>query len=220
MNVPKSMCLAISLYAGLLMPAPGYAGRPDPDIGMTQGSSDRVVSLATSLTPLRSEFNAAANAVRLVYIVNADCRACPHPSAAAADPATPASTGHMQVFVIYIAAPDVRAPHSAPQARHEAGTHVYRYRDKTGAFAQRYRDALGFKVTTATVSMIYGRGEQWTGRLPPKPDFWIHQLHNAPAANHSNGVEFSKRAALYLARLRNAPLQTGYGGRSGARLTH
>ena len=34
------------------------------------------------------------------------------------------------------------------------------------------------------VYLLYGRGVQWTGLQPPKPNYWMHQLGGVKAAPH------------------------------------
>ena len=220
MDMPHPTRSVIFLFAALIAPASGYAGGPTRHDDVTQSSHIGVIALTSSLKPLRREFNAASGDVRLVYIVTAACRACLRSNAGSAVPAMPTSATHIHVFVVYTELPDAGARAATATAPPITGTHVFRYRDKTGTFARRYGEALGYQVTTADVAMIYGREQRWTGRLPPKPDFWMHQLPDASRINDSNGIELSRRVALYLAKLKAAPSQSTHSNESGTRVAH
>jgi hypothetical protein len=41
-----------------------------------------------------------------------------------------------------------------------------------GAFTR----TLGFSEDAWDVYLLYGPSARWDGDLPPKPDFWMHQL--------------------------------------------
>jgi len=57
--------------------------------------------------------------------------------------------------------PDVRALH---------------YWDETGVTMRQWRQVLGVNEDAWDVYLLYDRSAKWTGDLPPKPRFWMHQL--------------------------------------------
>lgn len=42
--------------------------------------------------------------------------------------------------------------------------------------SRRFRRVLGLHGPAWDVYLLYPRGVQWTGELPPTPAFWMHQL--------------------------------------------
>jgi hypothetical protein len=57
--------------------------------------------------------------------------------------------------------PDARATH---------------YWDETGVTMRDYRATLGLPDDAWDVYLVYDRHARWDGELPPKPDYWMHQL--------------------------------------------
>jgi hypothetical protein len=50
------------------------------------------------------------------------------------------------------------------------------YWDGTGVTMRDYRAALGLPEDAWDVYLVYGPDARWDGELPPKPDYWMHQL--------------------------------------------
>ena len=48
-----------------------------------------------------------------------------------------------------------------------------------------FQPALGLKDAVAwDVYLVYPPGVEWTGNHPPKPSYFMHQLHELPAARY------------------------------------
>jgi hypothetical protein len=50
------------------------------------------------------------------------------------------------------------------------------YWDESGATMQQWRQMMGMTEDAWDVYFLYDRSAKWTGDLPPKPRFWMHQL--------------------------------------------
>jgi hypothetical protein len=50
------------------------------------------------------------------------------------------------------------------------------YWDGSGATMQQWRQVIGIDEDAWDVYFLYDRSAIWTGDLPPKPAFWMHQL--------------------------------------------
>ena len=50
------------------------------------------------------------------------------------------------------------------------------YWDGTGVTMRQWRQVLGVNEDAWDVYLLYDRSAKWTGDLPPKPRFWMHQL--------------------------------------------
>jgi hypothetical protein len=45
-----------------------------------------------------------------------------------------------------------------------------------------FEPALGLRETAWDVYLVYAPGITWNGKTPPKPAYYMHQLHSLPAA--------------------------------------
>ena len=85
--------------------------------------------------------------------------------------------------------PDARATH---------------YWDGGGVTVQQYRNALGLPEDAWDIYMVYGSNARWDGELPPRPDYWMHQL-GPPGDPRINGpyldpAAFAARVSSLLGR--------------------
>ena len=58
-----------------------------------------------------------------------------------------------------------------PRARH--------YWDGGAVLVRQYDAVLGLGQDAWDVYMIYGPNVRWDAAAPPRPDFWMHQLHSS-----------------------------------------
>lgn len=202
MKLPKNIRLIAFLCA-----IPGLSGYAlaypmTPDIPAAASPKSTEPALSPALTQLRHTFNADAADVRLLFIVNAACRTCmtrlDHLHDALSNQK---ADSRLRIFVVYTSNSSTRTKPRVSTAMTRS-EQAHGYWDPDAMLAQRYRESLGIGLNKQAMWMIYGRGQRWTGRLPPNPDFWMHQLQNAPGVNDSNRAEFSRRVALYLAKLK------------------
>jgi hypothetical protein len=49
--------------------------------------------------------------------------------------------------------------------------------DEAGRLMAKTTRALGIPVDAWDIYLVYGPDARWDGALPPKPDFWMHQLN-------------------------------------------
>ena len=50
------------------------------------------------------------------------------------------------------------------------------YWDGSGATMKQWQQVVGLNEDAWDVYFLYDRSAKWTGDLPPKPRFWMHQL--------------------------------------------
>jgi hypothetical protein len=83
--------------------------------------------------------------------------------------------------------PDARATH---------------YWDGSGVTMRTFQSVLGIPEDAWDVYLVYGPGARWEGELPPKPDYWMHQLgsRGEPRVNgpYLDPNEFAQRATALL----------------------
>lgn len=58
------------------------------------------------------------------------------------------------------------------------------YWDASGWLGDAYGRVLKTPGSAWDVYLLYRRGIRWTGELPPKPDYWMHQLSGVTDAPH------------------------------------
>ncbi len=85
--------------------------------------------------------------------------------------------------------PDARATH---------------YWDGSGAVMRGYTSALALPLDAWDVYMVYGPRARWDGPVPPKPDYWMHQLgpKNSPhiSGPYLDAEVFAERTRRLLGR--------------------
>ncbi len=63
---------------------------------------------------------------------------------------------------------------------------------------QQWRQVLGTGEDAWDVYLIYDRSAKWTGDLPPKPAFWMHQLGGVFPERTLDPDTFAAQASLLL----------------------
>lgn len=64
-----------------------------------------------------------------------------------------------------------------------------------------FRPALGLKEELAwDVYLVYPPGVEWTGARPPKPTYYVHQLHELPESRYLNATTLAKQVRSALSK--------------------
>jgi len=83
------------------------------------------------------------------------------------------------------------------------------YWDSAGVLVKGYDAVLGLGEDAWDVYLLYGPEVKWDGPTPPRPDFWMHQLHlpARPGASASflDPATFAAHADSLLQELRHRP---------------
>ncbi|MGH8397427.1 MAG: hypothetical protein ACRETA_04185 [Gammaproteobacteria bacterium] len=194
------------VFLSIMLTVTAYAGvNAIPSQGGTRNASPGYVTLDTGLKQLREDFNAHVSDVRLVFIVSGTCPGCllgmdDMGKALAAEQANP----QLRTYVVYIPKLGAQAKDIQPTVSLLPGQYVYRYWDPAGVSGRRFSGTLGIGQFAWDVWMIYGRGQQWDKELPPKPDFWMHQLYGLPSWRYLNADTFAKEVKTYLTQSKTA----------------
>lgn len=53
---------------------------------------------------------------------------------------------------------------------------VVHFWDERGLTMRAFQEVLGIQEDAWDVFMVYAGNARWEGELPPKPDYWMHQL--------------------------------------------
>ncbi len=148
------------------------------------GSCDHPITIsAKDDAALRDAFNLAKGSVRLVFLIDPICPTClrglkdldakvlsPHMSDAA-----------LQTFVINTPVLGATDKDTANTCSIVHNAHVTQYWDPSQELGTLFANALGMKfgdkeVYAWDVWLVYGPSAEWTGTVPPKADFLMHQL--------------------------------------------
>ena len=68
------------------------------------------------------------------------------------------------------------------------------------AVGEMFEPALGLKETAWDVYLVYPPGVEWKGETPPKPAYFMHQLHSLPAARFLSPATLAMRVREMLPR--------------------
>ena len=73
------------------------------------------------------------------------------------------------------------------------------YWDESGLTLGAFQTVLGLPEDAWDVYLLYGPSVRWEGDLPPKPDYWMHQLESAEGlAPFLDPDVFAERATALL----------------------
>jgi hypothetical protein len=155
-----------------------------PSSVSSAGSCNHPITIsANDDAALRDAFNRAKGSVRLVFLIDPICPTClrglkdldtdvlsPH----AADTA-------LQTFVINTPVLGATEKDTANTCSIVHNEHVTQYWDPNEELGALFSNALGMKfgdkvVYAWDVWLVYGPNAEWTGAVPPKADFLMHQL--------------------------------------------
>ncbi|HSN40775.1 MAG TPA: hypothetical protein VLT92_11330 [Burkholderiales bacterium] len=163
-------------------------------VGTTSGTAQSLVSPAGSCdhpitisakddAALRDAFNRGKGSVRLVFLIDPICPTClrglkdldtdvlsPH-----------ASDKTLQTLVINTPVLGATEKDTANTCSIVHNGHVTQYWDPNQELGTLFANALGMKfddkvIYAWDVWLIYGPNAEWTGAIPPKADFLMHQL--------------------------------------------
>jgi hypothetical protein len=169
------------LIGATLISAPAVA---EPTGSSAKGSCKQPIAIsARDDATLRDAFNRARGSVRLVFLVDPVCATCLRGLKDLDDTVlTPfANDAALQTFVIHTPVLGAEEKDSANTCNLVHSTRVTHYWDPQQEVGTLFADALGMKdgdhvMCGWDVWLVYGPDAEWSGTLPPKADFLMHQL--------------------------------------------
>ena len=87
-----------------------------------------------------------------------------------------------------------REKHVAEATKLVPDPRAHHYWDEGGHLMEAYAKTLGLSGDAWDIFFIYGPSAQWHGPLPPKPEFWMHQLPYVSNAPHLDSERFAAEA--------------------------
>jgi hypothetical protein len=82
-------------------------------------------------------------------------------------------------YVVWVPMRDAHEKDVGVATRVVPDPRVLHYWDENGLTLRAFQTVLGLPEDAWDVYLLYGPSDRWEGELPPKPDFWMHQLEGA-----------------------------------------
>ena len=84
--------------------------------------------------------------------------------------------------------------HVAEASRLATDPRVSQYWDGSNTLGEAYRAVLGLSGPAWDVYLLFGADQTWKEGQPPKPVFWMHQLHGVTQAPTLDAAAFAREA--------------------------
>ncbi|NNE61379.1 MAG: hypothetical protein HKN35_10820 [Woeseia sp.] len=146
--------------------------------GETYVSDRSYLVLDEELTQLKYDFNASAGKVRLLFLSGPTCGICLRGMADLNDAFLAASQNdeRLVTFVVHVPTLGAKEEHVADTIPLLDGPRVHHYWEDTGIIGSHFEDVMDVDIYVWDFWAIYGPDALWEGTLPPKPDYYEHQL--------------------------------------------
>lgn len=127
---------------------------------------------------LRTAFNAAADAVRVVSIVSPTCAVCVEGHEVIQQVFDRHDDAQLKAMMVWL---PMRPTDEAAAATVQAAAFkdprlVAEGWDAEREIGRLFAQTLGLTRTAWDVYLVYEPGITWEGKQPPKPTYWMHQL--------------------------------------------
>ena len=134
--------------------------------------------LDTDLQVLKDEFNANEGRVRLLFLSGPTCGICLRGMADLNDAflAERQNDDRLVTFVVHVPTLGAREDHVAETIPLLQGPRIHHYWEDSGIIGQHYTEVMDVFMYVWDFWAIYGPDARWEGTLPPKPDYFEHQL--------------------------------------------
>jgi hypothetical protein len=125
---------------------------------------------------VRTAFNADAGKVRVLMVVSPTCGECLKGASEVSEQVAGIDQGKtVPLYVLWVPRRGGREKDVPAATRVIADTAAHEYWDGNDLLGMQYKQVLGWRGNAWDVYMVYGPQAQWTGELPPTPNFFMHQ---------------------------------------------
>ena len=100
----------------------------------------------------------------------------------------------MKVYLAWVPMQGAEEQHVAEASRLAGDSRVRQYWDGANELGEAYREVLGLSGPAWDVYLLFRPDQTWKERLPPKPVFWMHQLHDVTQAPPLEAATFAREA--------------------------
>ena len=170
---------------------------------LSDSGENSYVLLDEDLQQLKDDFNANEGRVRLMFLSGPTCGICLRGMADLNDEFIAASQNddRLVTFVVHVPALGAREEHVADTIPLLNGPRVHHYWEESGIIGSHYTDVMEVDMYVWDFWMIYGPEARWQGTLPPKPDYYEHQLGGFPREKMLDAERFAAEASKYVDRV-------------------
>ncbi|MFQ6005034.1 MAG: hypothetical protein ACE5OQ_05960 [Woeseia sp.] len=136
------------------------------------------VVLGKDLQQLKDDFNANEGRVRLMFISGPTCGICLRGMADLNDAFLAASQNddRLVTFVVHVPTLGAKEKHAADSIALLRGPRIHHYWEESGIIGSHYTEVMDVNMYVWDFWAIYGPEARWDRTLPPKPDYYEHQL--------------------------------------------
>lgn len=194
------------LVFGLVLAACGQqseSSNSNSDDEQSISTVSSYVVLGDDLQQLKDDFNANEGRVRLMFLSGPTCGICLRGLADLNDEFIAASQNddRLVTFVVHVPALGAREEHVADTIPLLDGPRVHHYWEQSGIIGSHFTDVMDVNMYVWDFWTIYGPEARWEGALPPKPDYYEHQLGGFPRAKMLNAERFGVEAGKFIDRV-------------------
>ena len=191
------MIITISLAACSEVNSPGA------DTSAGESEQIQYVVLTEDLQQLKDDFNANKGRVRLLFISGPTCGICLRGMADLNDEflAESQADDRLVTFVIHVPTLGAREEHAVDSIPLLSGPRIHHYWEESGIIGQHYRQVMDVEMYVWDFWAIYGPEAVWNELLPPKPDYFEHQISGFPREQYLNAGRFAAQTADYIERV-------------------
>jgi len=141
-------------------------------------SASSYLVLGEDLQQLKDDFNANEGRVRLMFISGPTCGICLRGMADLNDEfiAAGQNDDRLVTFVVHVPTLGAKEEHVSDTIPLLNGPRIHHYWEESGIIGSHYTEVMDVDMYVWDFWVIYGTEARWEGTLPPKPDYYEHQL--------------------------------------------
>ena len=149
---------------------------PSAAVEDKQSAKYRVIS--DDLRVLKDDFNANQGRVRLLFLSGPTCGICLRGMADLNDEflAARQQDDRLVTFVVHVPTMGALEKHAAGTIPLLRGPRIHHYWEDSGIIGQHFSDVMDVDMYVWDFWAIYGPAATWDGMLPPKPEYYEHQI--------------------------------------------
>lgn len=165
------------LLAALLVASCGNSTDPESSAESGEPAASYTV-IDQDLNVLKDEFNANRGRVRLLFLSGPTCGICLRGMADLNDAflAQHQNDDRLVTFIVHVPTMGAKEKHVAGTIPLLRGPRIHHYWEDSGIIGQHFSEVMEVDTYVWDFWAIYGPDAVWEGLLPPKPDYYEHQL--------------------------------------------
>jgi hypothetical protein len=150
---------------------------------------------------LRADFNADTGKVRVVMLAAPTCGLCLQGVTEVQNALlSRESDPRLRPYIVWVPQLGGQEKDIPAATRFVSDARATHYWDGLRVMMRGYRATLGLSEDAWDVYLVYGPGARWEGELPPKPDYWMHQLvvERTPQGPYLDPEVFAQKVSTLL----------------------